>query len=166
MATVHIQQRLPSYDFVIRTRWSRADAAARLDELFRGGANSAPSLDGSFDGGAFTVLPMKLAHGSSPPAIGGYIVPNQSGGTDVVVRVGTISSKFALVAAAIIPAGIGAIAGMRAGFVWQSLAIAPLVALFGPLLLALPVLIEGQRVQDKLMSKLRGDESSRKENGA
>jgi hypothetical protein len=154
MTEVIIQQRLPSYDFVIRTTFSRSEAAARLDGVFRGDPSKSPALSGSFDGGAFTVSPVPLIHGNSPPAIQGYMVPNEEGGTDVVVRVGTMSSKLALAALAGIPAVVAVVAGIAADFAREIFLLTPFIAAVGPAIVAFSVIPEGQRVRQILSKAL------------
>jgi hypothetical protein len=88
-----VQRWFPTFDFVVRTPLTRAEAERVLDEAMREPSTYSwpspkPNLSGSVHGGTFSCRPRTSAFGgNAAPSVSGQLVPRTDGGTDVVVRV-------------------------------------------------------------------------------
>jgi hypothetical protein len=88
-----VQRWFPTFDFVVRTPLSRAEAERVLDEAMTEPSTQSwpspkPHLEGKVSGGTFRCQPRTSAFGgNAAPNVSGQLVPRTDGGTDVVVRV-------------------------------------------------------------------------------
>ena len=91
---VTIGRRIPTYDFVIQTNLSARAASEQLDRFLqhqprpRGFVILDHRVDGTVSGMEFELHPRSAGFGGSVrPFVEDYIVPTESGGSEVVARV-------------------------------------------------------------------------------
>jgi hypothetical protein len=88
-----VQRWFPTFDFIIRTQLTRAEAQAVLEDAMREPSTRSwpspkPHLSGTVEGGTFTCRPRTSAFGGNAvPNVSGQLIPRADGGTDVLVRV-------------------------------------------------------------------------------
>lgn len=93
MSNICVLRRFPTFDFVISTRLSRADAITRLEIAFEEPSKSSwpfpkAQFYGSIDGSAFRCSPRTSALGGNAVAnVSGEIIPRPDGGVDINVRI-------------------------------------------------------------------------------